>query len=367
MFFHLVGFSLPVHAVLASSRASFFVLWLLALWHRRLENASWRIWGMQRSRRHSRLQLLPDGTVDEIHGDPDEGDNSFRRRATTGSGSSSGARSRPSRGPSGPGSSSSALPSGGGVVPPTGGVLSPDNLTPDGIVLDGKSNGAAGGRGDDDDDDDLNDLVVPRPVSQSWVDAQAAEEAERAAALRQRRSQRQQQSLDRLVALSEGTAGPTEGKRGGGGGDGAAPEWLRPSADASHDKVGSGAGAVRGGLGEPPVKRPGTMPGGEINWDELDASPVGKNTKLLEVRLRGEGQQAWHWWKGAAAGALATHVLGEGEASSRGAWRVGGASTDAWLFVVDAFLCGLACIVIVAVYPSFPTKARETIASLRSG
>lgn len=263
---------------------------------RRLENASWRIWGMRRSKGHSRLQLLPDGTVDEVQNDPGSSDGSLQRRATTGS-SSPDPHRRASRGASGSGSSSSALPTGGGVAPPTGGLLSPDNLTPDGIVLGGgKANGDAGwahrpsaaGAGGDGDDDDQSELVVPHPVSQSWVDAQASEEAERAAVLRQRRAQRKQQSLDRLVALSEATDGPADGERGDGGG---APEWLRPSAHEPRAADGSGAG----GGGEPPVKRPGTPPCGEINWDVLDASPVGKNTKLLEVmregrvRARGRG------------------------------------------------------------------------------
>lgn len=270
---------------------------------------------MQRARGHSRLQLLPDGTVDEVHGDGS--DSSLQLSATTGSSSSSGPRGRPSRGSSGPDSSSSALRTGGGVGPRTGGVLSPDNLTPDGIVLGGKTNGATGGGADE--DDDLTDLVVPRPVSQSWVDAQASEEAERATMLRQRRAQRQQQSLERLVALSEGASCPSDGGRGGGGGGGAAPEWLRPSADAPRDTDGSGAGAIRGGPGELPVMRPATLPGGEINWDELDASPVGKNTKLLEVRPQREGDEAWPWWMGALAGTLANRLRAGGVASSRGA------------------------------------------------
>lgn len=257
---------------------------------RRLENASWRIWGMRRSKGHSRLQLLPDGTVDEVQNDPGSSDGSLQRRATTGS-SSPDPHRRASRGASGSGSSSSALPTGGGVAPPTGGLLSPDNLTPDGIVLGGgKANGDAGwahrpsaaGAGGDGDDDDQSELVVPHPVSQSWVDAQASEEAERAAVLRQRRAQRKQQSLDRLVALSEATDGPADGERGDGGG---APEWLRPSAHEPRAADGSGAG----GGGEPPVKRPGTPPCGEINWDVLDASPVGKNTKLLEFSDQGTG------------------------------------------------------------------------------
>lgn len=236
--------------------------------------------------------------MDEVHGDPDGGDNSLRRRATTDSSSSSGPHRRASRRSTGPGSSSSALPTGGGVAPPTPGLLSPDNLTPDGIVLNSKTNGAPGeGRqlsATGGDDDDLTDLVAPRPVSQSWVDAQAAEEAERAEILRHRRAQRRQQSLDRLVAVSERAAGSTtDGGRGGGadgdGGSGgaAAPEWLRPSAQAS-----CGKNASAGGLGEAPAKRSGTPAGGEINWDVLDASPVGKNTKLLEVRPQREGEGA---------------------------------------------------------------------------
>lgn len=288
-----------VHGVVAASPFSFS--WgpvVTGAVRRRLENASWRIWGMRRSKGHSRLQLLPDGTVDEVHNDPGSSDGSLQRRATTGS-SSPDPHRRTSRGPSGSGSSSSALPTGGGVAPPTGGLLSPDNLTPDGIVLGGgKSNGDAGwvhrpsaaGADGDGGDDDQSDLAVPRPVSQSWVDAQASEEAERAAVLRQRRAQRKQQSLDRLIALSEATDGPADGGRGGGGG---APEWLRPSAHAPRATDVSGAG----GGGEPPVKRPGTPPCGEINWDVLDASPVGKNTKLLEVRregrVRGRGRGGW--------------------------------------------------------------------------
>jgi len=155
---------------------------------------------MQRARSHARLHLIDDGTVEESAvadggGNPD----ALHRRATDGSDSRSSRLHAVS--------SSTGLARGGGVAPPPpGGLLSPDSLTPDGIVLRGvNGSGVATGGSDGDDGDGggwdaVPDVVTPPPLSRSWVDTQAGEEAERANLLRLRRAQRKQQSLDRLVA-----------------------------------------------------------------------------------------------------------------------------------------------------------------------
>eukprot|EP00168_Porphyra_purpurea_P020503 TRINITY_DN866_c0_g2_i1.p1 TRINITY_DN866_c0_g2~~TRINITY_DN866_c0_g2_i1.p1 ORF type:complete len:406 (-),score=75.47 TRINITY_DN866_c0_g2_i1:1077-2114(-) len=128
---------------------------------RRLENASWRIWGMQRARSHARLHVVDDGTVQETAVDDGDGNQDTLQRRATDGGDTPSSRMHTV-------SSSTGMASGGGMAPlPSGEMLSPDNLTPDGIVLRNADRSAAGAPGSSSGGvsgrDAQHDMVTPPP------------------------------------------------------------------------------------------------------------------------------------------------------------------------------------------------------------